>query len=224
MTRNRVNLCTVSIAAPVFTLILAAQGSAQETLFNEIAQKESEELAFGEEAPVDPSKVKTIDDVRKIGGWENSMIIGVPADVRNSDGVVDTALGVLNIKGDLVPPDPRAQAKKQLDKLRKQLDAEPTKELKSRLKEALMQYFLADMRHRVRELDEIKEKTKRMEKQLNRRLGAKEKVVELQLEVLLNQAAGLGFFAPEKRNRKRSLASGFGNQLEVVPAEGTIKW
>ena len=79
--------------------------------------------------------------------------------------------------------------------------AEKKKALMDRLQQLLGEYFEADMRERVKELDAIKARVKQMEELLDKRVEAKEKIVELRILTLVNEANGLGWSGPPKNAR-----------------------
>lgn len=67
------------------------------------------------------------------------------------------------------------------------------------LREALQDYFVADMQYRVRELDDIKAKIKETEANLQKRLDAKEESIDLQVKLMLQEADGLSVFGQPSR-------------------------
>ena len=72
---------------------------------------------------------------------------------------------------------------------------EPGKEeARQAMSVALSEYFDADMELREEEIRDIEERVKKLQAQLERRREAKAKLVELQLQVLVNEAEGLGFY------------------------------
>ena len=71
--------------------------------------------------------------------------------------------------------------------------------LEKNLKAALDAYFAADMQKRQKELDGIRKRLTQMEAKLKKRSDSQQKIVELQLTLLLHEADGLGFFAPGHR-------------------------
>ena len=94
----------------------------------------------------------------------------------------------------------RQEARREIETIRNKL-ADPKNDrpkLEERLKDALKDYFVLDMRYRVMELDEIKEKLADTEAKLLKRLEAKDEAVDLQLQVMLREAEGLGFFPKDK--------------------------
>jgi len=68
------------------------------------------------------------------------------------------------------------------------------------LREALDKYFDVDMDVRRAELEKIKRRVTDMEVQLEKRASSKDQIVELQLQMFLNEAEGLGFFRARERD------------------------
>lgn len=64
----------------------------------------------------------------------------------------------------------------------------------------LASYFDADMKNRQAGLVDMTDRAKRLHAQLDKRQAAREEIVQLQLNVLVNEAAGLGFYSQPKRN------------------------
>lgn len=100
------------------------------------------------------------------------------------------------IKGYLTIQDPRKSSLKKINVLRKRLKSSEhdREKVAVELKSALTEYFLADMKMRVKELDEIKQMVVETEAKLQQRLGEKDEAVDLQLKLMLREADGFGFF------------------------------
>ena len=64
----------------------------------------------------------------------------------------------------------------------------------SELRNALSKYFELDMKARQQEIDTINAGLKKMEDGLQKRADAKDDIVDLQLQIIVNEAEGLGFF------------------------------
>ncbi len=77
------------------------------------------------------------------------------------------------------------------------------------LKPALESYFAADLDIREREINGIQKRVDSLDKLIRQRREARDQVISLQVEVLKNDAEGLGFFSTS------SGGSGFGNGLRV---------
>ena len=71
---------------------------------------------------------------------------------------------------------------------------EDESEVMTELREALGEYFDRDMESRQKELGEIKKGLADMSDCLKRRDRAKNEIVDLQLQMIVNEAEGLGFF------------------------------
>jgi hypothetical protein len=63
------------------------------------------------------------------------------------------------------------------------------------LRELLSNYFDEDMERRAQELEDIEERVLQLRSQLERRGNHKPDIIDLQVKVLVNEAAGLGFFS-----------------------------
>lgn len=63
------------------------------------------------------------------------------------------------------------------------------------LRKALGEYFDQDMKARQQEIDTINEGLQEMESSLQKRVAAKDDIVDLHLQVLINESNGLGFFS-----------------------------
>ncbi|MGZ0172827.1 MAG: hypothetical protein ACKVHE_25090 [Planctomycetales bacterium] len=73
------------------------------------------------------------------------------------------------------------------------------------LRSALDGYFAADLAVREREIKEIPERVSNLDKLNERRRQARDQVISLQLEVLTNEADGLGFFSTSSRRSSNLL-------------------
>jgi len=62
------------------------------------------------------------------------------------------------------------------------------------LRKTLDKYFATDIQSRREELEDIKARVAEMEAHLAKRIAARERIVDLQLQTFLNEAEGLGFF------------------------------
>jgi hypothetical protein len=67
------------------------------------------------------------------------------------------------------------------------------------LRSALERYFATDLEMREREIKGIQERVTNLDKLIERRRQARDQVISLQLEVLKNEADGLGFFSTSSR-------------------------
>jgi hypothetical protein len=143
--------------------------------------------------PAEPVDVQTLDDLRKLSvGAKGTGTITLTDSTRSEafllSGFQYQELATIS------------EAKQAVDGLRQELRAgkqDPAK-LEEALSRALTTYFLADMKNRVTELDQIKRRVAKMEAQLERRMKAKEEIIKLQTQVIVREADGLGFFAPSE--------------------------
>ncbi len=70
---------------------------------------------------------------------------------------------------------------------------EAKKAAEEKLRDALDVYFDRDLEKRRAELEAIRQRVEEMEAQLERRVSSKKKIIDLRLQVILNDAAGLGW-------------------------------
>ena len=101
----------------------------------------------------------------------------------------------------LDPNDPRFAAIQELNQLRSKLEAATTdeerEELQTKLRAATKEYFDRDMHHRQAELSRLQKRAGETEALLSKRASMKEELVDLQLQVMVNNAEGLGLVADE---------------------------
>lgn len=74
-------------------------------------------------------------------------------------------------------------------------DAKKT-DITKKLEAEVAKQFDEDMKAREAELAKIEERLKKLTAQLERRRKAKSEIIELQIKVLINESAGLGFGSP----------------------------
>ena len=74
-------------------------------------------------------------------------------------------------------------------------DDEEATEKQERLEQLLDDYFNEDMQRREEELAKVEQRVKQLRELLERRREKKREIVDLQVQVLLNEADGLGFFS-----------------------------
>jgi len=91
-------------------------------------------------------------------------------------------------------PAAMAEIRKAAEELRdaKEDQAKETAEL--HLRDLLLKYFAADMEKRAKELDAMNRRLQKLNEQLQRRQTKMDEIIDLQMKVLANEAAGLGFF------------------------------
>lgn len=102
--------------------------------------------------------------------------------------------------GAMAPSDPRLEGLGKINQLRMKLKSasdEESAKIMPQLRQALSEYFVADMALRVKELDAIKARVEKMEATLQKRLDSREEAVDLQLKLIQREAKGLGFFRSE---------------------------
>jgi hypothetical protein len=159
----------------------------------------------------DVKSAQTLDDVRKMYKAGDKVPMRAVIETRMETRVVPTRRNSVTFK----PAKPilltTGEAKRMLDQLRTRLRTEKAQPVKSNpeaekviLDRALTSYFISDMKARVTELDKIKARVKELEVQLERRMKAKNEIIELQKKVLLSEVDGLGFFSPDDRDEENA--------------------
>lgn len=107
------------------------------------------------------------------------------------------------------PGDVRISQK--LNKLRIELknakSTEQKEQTKKSVREALVEYFDADMKQREAELDRLKARSEKMSAALKKREAAKEQLVDLQLKSFQYEAEGLGLFSKPSNQSRRAFES-----------------
>ncbi len=94
-----------------------------------------------------------------------------------------------------------------LQRLRNAADDQQKEAIKGQLSSILEDYFDRDLQRRTSEIDAIEQRVQRLREQLEQRQQAKDEILQLQLNVLENEAAGLGFFG------RRPAAPGVGGMM-----------
>ena len=160
-----------------------------------------------EDEVVSAADVKTLDQVRALGGLQGNISISIPSSGPWQKSMFDVTVGfdqeispsVVPDAVLMVPHDPRKEALKKVRVLQQKLNSpdEDRAKIEAQLEAALAEYFIADMRHRVSELDEIKAKIAETEAKLQQRLDTHQESVDLQLRIMLREADGFGFFQKE---------------------------
>jgi hypothetical protein len=74
-------------------------------------------------------------------------------------------------------------------------DAEAKGQALEALKSGLEDYFDRDMEFRAKELERVRTGLMKMAGQLEKRANAKSGIIALQLQMIINEADGLGFFS-----------------------------
>lgn len=85
---------------------------------------------------------------------------------------------------------------------------------------ALLSYFDNDMKSREADIAQIEERIKKLRAQLAERREAKDQIVDLQVQLLINEANGLGFYGNQDSTKSRYVigtSEEFGPGLYVVP-------
>ncbi len=133
------------------------------------------------------------------GGYEagtyGEEVYGSPAGGGMLGGI---APGGLGMGGQIYDPyahhELAAPLQPVLQRLRDAADDEQKKAIKAELSKILADYFDRDLKWRANEIQSIEQRVDRLRTQLEQRQQAKDEILQLQLKVLENEAAGLGFF------------------------------
>jgi hypothetical protein len=155
-------------------VMATSYGTAQEPPEDEIILRDGPGSPELQVKPLDVLKLKTIGAELAVDGVKKKIVAiqgGVPEKMH---AIHEAATALSEAEGD----DARSEAKEKLAKL-------------------LDEYFESDMERRERELSEVEERVNKLRSTLERRRQKKEDIIDLQIEVLLNEADGLGFFGGE---------------------------
>lgn len=127
--------------------------------------------------------------------------------VRDRNGDYRVERRVLNSRDALASgwkPQPRTAALQRLQQVREKIARGDRSEQQfEQLREALNNYFEQDLQVREQQLEEIRSKLQAMEEKLEQRRRSQKEVVDLQYRLLVNEANGLGFFAPGDSAQRR---------------------
>ncbi|HJQ80573.1 MAG TPA: hypothetical protein VJ828_11485 [Lacipirellulaceae bacterium] len=96
-------------------------------------------------------------------------------------------------------------------------DDDARDEAQEKLSELLDEYFEADMNRREEELAAVEKRVKQLRELLERRREKKEDIINLQIDVLRNEADGLGFFSGDPAGGAENV---FGLSLPPIPGAG----
>jgi len=94
-----------------------------------------------------------------------------------------------------------AEYRKAIKKLQAASSEEEKAGAMAELSTLLDRYFTADMKNREKNIVDLEARVQKLRAQLEKRQAAKEKIIKLQLQVLSNEAEGLGFFGQTNRSR-----------------------
>jgi hypothetical protein len=171
----------------------------------------SMELGIVGDAASTLENLSTLDDVRALPvqatldeGMSGEMGLGFGSGGEGmSGGGMPGAAGSMGMGMGMVsgsPPDARQIAMKKINNFRSKLASpdEDRTEVEKQLRSALSEYFIADLQHRVQELDAVKARVQQMEARLQKRLDLKQEAVDLQLKRMQHEADGLEFVVPNE--------------------------
>jgi len=88
------------------------------------------------------------------------------------------------------------EMRKVINKLQTAKSAEEKAGVMKELTSLLDRHFTADMKKREQNIANIEARIQKLRAQFEKRHAAKDKIIKLQLQVLSNEAEGLGFFSP----------------------------
>jgi len=94
-----------------------------------------------------------------------------------------------------------AEYRKAIKKLQAASSEEEKVGAMAELSTLLDRYFTADMKSREKNIVDLEARVQKLRVQLEKRQAAKEKIIKLQLQLLSNEAEGLGFFSQNNRSR-----------------------
>ena len=98
---------------------------------------------------------------------------------------------------------PSTKIKQGVAQLRSANTAEELSAVKAKLTQALDEYFEADLVRREQEIAKVEQRIQKLKAQVEKRRASKQQIIDFQLQVLQNEAEGLGFYSGRK-------PSGFG--------------
>ena len=114
---------------------------------------------------------------------------------------------------------PEGQIRKAAEELSQAEDDDAKAEAEEKLNELLDSYFEEDMEHREQELADVEARVKKLRELMERRREKKQDIIALQMQVLVNEADGLGFFG---HDAPRGQNSPFGMDLFAAPVPSRV--
>ena len=145
-------------------------------------------------ATLSEGQLKTLDDLRRLR--TRDLFREVVVHNAEISGGGKPVSGKVTIEKTLIPAEFKKVA---MDAIRAQQQklSEPgvnRSDAEQSLQVALTEYFILDMLQRVKELDEIKAKVAETEAKLQKRLDSQKEAIDLQMQIMIREADGLGFF------------------------------
>jgi LysM repeat protein len=104
------------------------------------------------------------------------------------------------VPGTHVPAEIQAKMRAMVDRIREAKTNTERRSAEQELRDLLNRYFDSDSEHREQELAAIEKRVNKLRNLLASRKEAKDSIVNLQYQVLVNEAEGLGFFGGEPNN------------------------
>ncbi len=103
----------------------------------------------------------------------------------------------------------RSDIRRLTEELREAGDEKKKAEITKQLESVVGDIFDLDMKGREAELSKLEARLKKLREQLDRRRQARGEIIQLEVKVLVNEAAGLGLFEPGAIGRFRRADLGF---------------
>jgi len=188
------------------TLTFVAVGMSVLIGINSETQAQNDVVVSGvKTSETQPLSIKTLDDVRKLktdrDGISFVASAGMPGVSGGYSGGGGGSAGMSNGEGFFGGDGPIPGSKNWWIDRNRDLQLALSKPGEDRTKTeqvlrlALTEYFIRDMQVRVKELDEIKAKVAETEAKLQKRLDIQKEAIDLQMQIMIREADGLGFFA-----------------------------
>ena len=223
------------------TLTFVAVGMSVLIGINSETQAQNDVVVSGvKTSETQPLSIKTLDDVRKLKTDRDDISFvasaGMPGVSGGYSGGGGGSAGMSNGEGVFWGGGPIPGSKNWWIDRNRDLQLALSKPGEDRTKTeqvlrlALTEYFIRDMQVRVKELDEIKAKVAETEAKLQKRLDIQKEAIDLQMQIMIREADGLGFFPTT--NSSANPPSSPGNsgasiaemqpENEIVPVAATL--
>jgi hypothetical protein len=155
--------------------------------------------------------------------------MGMPGMGMPAGGMAMGPPGMMSGSG-MMPMDAGQAARQELEarvapiiqRLREAQTDDQKAAVKRELSAVLEGYFDQDMQRRLAELAGIETRVKRLREQCDQRQQAKEEILKLQMKVLENEAAGLGFFGSSApaQPMDQGMSTMYGGGMSAYPMPG----
>ncbi len=194
------NRALLGCVALIVVALLTTRSEAQNTDSIKVGSTESFDDQLTPTKTLDPAAIKTLDELRRLRTIEyeksKSESFVVPPSASGLE------VGMLN-------ENEREALKDSILALQQEISKPGVdrKNVEGSLRLALTEYFVRDMQKRVQELDVIKAKVAETEAKLQKRLDSQKESIELQLQIMVREADGLGYFPTANVGTNRSATS-----------------